>query len=558
MASQGYHEELLQRWFPYSKERSEPTTFPEKDIRDISAILGRAGKLEWSRIPRLYIVLRLIDKLDTLEAFVQQGISDTWFPFDQRSLPECLHGLQNRAEFLEAQRLVCNTRALNLERADAGHGHFPDPSDIPLKKVGDLGKGASGFVERVVSTISHRESALKRIRRGTTFRKDKTVLQDFENELSTLKRLSQEHLHIIELIASFTEPKFVGLLFPVADCNLAELMANPSISDQRWSLRTYFGCLASALGFLHDNKIRHKDIKPQNILIKDHAPFFTDFGISIDWTEYGQSTTVGPTAMTPRYCAPKVAAYEPRNSSSDVWSLGCVFLEMFAVLKGATVKELAAHFTFGVQIQPYHFSDDVNSSWINHVLGLPGPDSDNLPAEWIKQMLKTGGNERWSAHLIAGSIRECSAESSTQYFYIGQCCLGDDDATESVLSYIEPLVGSHIGQASYITGLAPTDACVEPWTLDDPAPAYSAAYASPRTDNFPDGLDLLSAQLDTAAQDLTLNSGMKTSSHAKPLGDLKEGIEGEEAPTIMPTTTGESESTRSYTYGAIFDEVRSY
>jgi serine/threonine protein kinase len=42
--------------------------------------------------------------------------------------------------------------------------------------------------------------------------------------------------------------------------------------------------------------------------------------------------------MTPRYCALEVANHEPRNTSSDIWSLGVVFPEMTAVLKGRTVE----------------------------------------------------------------------------------------------------------------------------------------------------------------------------------------------------------------------------
>lgn len=419
MASQGYEEGLLHHWFPPSGQDFEPRTFAEKDIREISAILERAGKPEWCRVPRLYIVLRLINKLDAIDSFVQQGVSDTWFPFDQRSLPERLHGHSDRASFLETQKVVCNTKALNLERTHAGHGHFPDPTEIPLRKVGDLGKGSSGFVERVVSTVTHREYALKRIRRGATFRKDKQVLRDFENELSNLKTLSRGHIHIIEVMGSFTDPRYVGILFPVADCNLAEILDHPDIQNQRWSLRAYFGCLASALGFLHDNNIRHKDIKPQNILIKDDAPYFTDFGVSIDWTEYGQSTTVGPTAMTPRYCAPEVAACEPRNTSSDIWSLGCVFLEMYAALKGATSKDLVDHFTRNGRLQPYHSSNPPISTWINQLRGLATPQSDDLPVSWIRHMVAPKREDRWSAHLIVEKIRECSGDPAARFLYIG-------------------------------------------------------------------------------------------------------------------------------------------
>jgi serine/threonine protein kinase len=42
--------------------------------------------------------------------------------------------------------------------------------------------------------------------------------------------------------------------------------------------------------------------------------------------------------MTPRYCAPEVANHDFRNTSSDIWSLGVVFLEMIVVLKGRGVE----------------------------------------------------------------------------------------------------------------------------------------------------------------------------------------------------------------------------
>jgi serine/threonine protein kinase len=42
--------------------------------------------------------------------------------------------------------------------------------------------------------------------------------------------------------------------------------------------------------------------------------------------------------MTPRYCSPEVANHEARNTLSDLWSLGFVFLEMIATLKGETLQ----------------------------------------------------------------------------------------------------------------------------------------------------------------------------------------------------------------------------
>ena len=61
--------------------------------------------------------------------------------------------------------------------------------------------------------------------------------------------------------------------------------------------------------------------------------FFTDFGYSLDSSPLSQSATEGrPSFVTRRYCAPEVLEHERRDSSSDVWSLGCVLIEVLSAL----------------------------------------------------------------------------------------------------------------------------------------------------------------------------------------------------------------------------------
>ena len=60
---------------------------------------------------------------------------------------------------------------------------------------------------------------------------------------------------------------------------------------------------------------------------------YTDFGSSYDFGDAGRSTTTGyPQGMTRRYCAPEVIECGSRNSKSDVFSLGCVFIEIYLAL----------------------------------------------------------------------------------------------------------------------------------------------------------------------------------------------------------------------------------
>lgn len=117
---------------------------------------------------------------------------------------------------------------------------------------------------------------------------------------------------------------------PVADMDLKEFLMLDAFSIEGLAhLKCFFGCLSSAANYLHQQRCRHKDIKPGNILVKKGRVMITDFGTSLDWMELEEDATTGqPVAFTNTYAAPEVALAKPRNSAADLWSLGCVFLEI--------------------------------------------------------------------------------------------------------------------------------------------------------------------------------------------------------------------------------------
>jgi len=115
-----------------------------------------------------------------------------------------------------------------------------------------------------------------------------------------------------------------SIMSPVADYNLASYMEESiNSADKQSLLRTFFGCLCNGLQYLQQSKIRHRDVKPENILVKGENVLLTDFGISLDWEDMSRSTTSTDFGHSLVYCALEVANFEPRNSSSDIWSLGC-------------------------------------------------------------------------------------------------------------------------------------------------------------------------------------------------------------------------------------------
>jgi serine/threonine protein kinase len=398
----------------------------DQDIRDISEGLSREGNNRWCRVPRIYVVLRLINQIQAINTFIDQGISDLGFPFTQRNLPEAFSDQTGRKDFLEAQKLVLSN-VLDFERGSK-HYHFSCDSDVPLVTLSELGRGYFGSVDRVRSELSFREYARKLIPRGLNFRKDKSVLREFENELHNLKKLS--HLHTVELVGSYTDPRFVGIIMsPVADCNLQQYLEGtpePSL------LRTFFGCLTVAVRFLHENYVRHKDIKPQNVLVYRSRVLLTDFGISRDWTEAGHSTTTGPTTKTPRYCAPEVADFAPRNSSSDIWSLGCVFLEMWTVISGRSISALTQHLqTSGSLSSCYYLNPTGVVSWYS--LASSSESNFDAPLHWIQNMLKMQKQERWTAQTLFDQIQERSESGSISF--VGHCCDTTAGSPETVETF---------------------------------------------------------------------------------------------------------------------------
>lgn len=240
---------------------------------------------------------------------------------------------------------VVMTKSIDLEKGgNERHICFNAGESLPFRPCGFLGDGALGHVDKVFSLLSSKEYARKRIQRGRLCGRAREHMKVYETELAVLKRV--KHHHIVELIGSYTDPRYLGLIIsPVADSDLSTLFTSVPLSpDQTSFARSFFGCLSAALAYLHDLKIRHKDIKPQNILIKGQNVLLTDFGISFGWSELSRGTTENEGPNTPRYCSPEAANCEPRNSSSDIWSLGCVFLELVTILKGKTIGSMKEFF----------------------------------------------------------------------------------------------------------------------------------------------------------------------------------------------------------------------
>ncbi|KAF1832875.1 kinase-like protein [Decorospora gaudefroyi] len=391
----------------------------------LTGLLVEMGKASWALRPRTYTVLRMIQCLDVMDSFVEQALLDINFPYTEKRLPASLSEMPDRMRFIEMQDHVLSAAKDIEDIENQRHVNLGKPGDENFDMLYSLGRGGFGYVDCVRSRWSTKEFALKRCVRGKMFSRDRDRLRMFVAELNVLKKLSHEHL--VRYVGSYTDPGHLGILMsPVADCDLRIFLDSKATLHRCNLLRRFYGCLTKAVQYLHTNRIRHKDIKPQNILVKGMKVLITDFGTALDWSEESGATTSGrPGPIAINYIAPEVAERESRNESSDIWSLGCVFIEMTTVLKGHTNEQRKNFFTGQFTYSPKFYANmEAVHSWLAK---LESTHDDNVTISWIRSMLCEERTKRIGISNLADTIFSHQAD----HVYYGPCCAGDDDTDTS-------------------------------------------------------------------------------------------------------------------------------
>ena len=153
---------------------------------------------------------------------------------------------------------------------------------------------------------------------------DPKLLEFTMNEIRALVRINNPHVvKFFEMLK--TENRYY---FVYEYCNGGDLegMMNKQGRLREDQAIQIFRQLLTAFKSLVNENILHRDIKPANILFHNGEAKLADFGFCKALTSRQDLTN--STVGSPLYMAPEVMFGKDYDSSSDIWSLGCVLFEM--------------------------------------------------------------------------------------------------------------------------------------------------------------------------------------------------------------------------------------
>lgn len=355
----------------------------------IAKSLPKVGQI--TSMAKICLVLCGMKQERLVDYFCESQKMDVDLPLSLETAERIMHQDREHAATFATEQY----RAVRRDWNDGDHIEIPEEEPLPLCWERRYGMGSYGTVQRYKDAF---EPVLYAVKEQHAV-EGRSHLQ---REITQLKKV--KHRHIVQFVKSYQRGSHYGLLLrPAATTDLEKLLERyrrnqndyqKSTGEQRKArvllrpiLLTAFGCLSHGLSHIHGRRIKHKDIKPANILYekemsRDHPArlLWADFGLASHFGPTGSSKTWSWSQYSRRYAAPermeesqavldakaaglagvhtnqdtdeeseeseedekeeetKSSKRRPANGrSSDIFSFGCVFLEILSTVTDAKI-----------------------------------------------------------------------------------------------------------------------------------------------------------------------------------------------------------------------------
>uniref|UniRef100_A0A182QFV5 cyclin-dependent kinase n=1 Tax=Anopheles farauti TaxID=69004 RepID=A0A182QFV5_9DIPT len=190
-------------------------------------------------------------------------------------------------------------------------------------RVEKIGEGTYGVVYKAKDIRNHSYVALKRIRLDS---ETEGIPSTAMREISLLKDL--KHHSIVELFDVIIIETSIYMVFEYLDMDLKKMLDRYKSSFTPMLVKSYMHQMLDAIAYCHLNRILHRDLKPQNLLIDREGHIkLADFGLAraVNFPIRVYTHEV----VTLWYRAPEILLGTKFYCVGvDTWSLGCIFAEM--------------------------------------------------------------------------------------------------------------------------------------------------------------------------------------------------------------------------------------
>ncbi|KAI9183382.1 negative regulator of the PHO system [Blastocladiella emersonii ATCC 22665] len=193
------------------------------------------------------------------------------------------------------------------------------------EKQEKLGEGTYATVFKGISRLTGDIVALKEISLDPEEGAPSTAIR----EISLMKEL--RHPNIVRLHDVIHTENKLMLVFEYMDQDLKRFMDRHGRHGalEPALIKSFMYQLMRGIAFCHENRVLHRDLKPQNLLINSRGELkLADFGLA---RAFGiPVNTFSNEVVTLWYRAPDVLLGSRNYSTSiDMWSTGCIMAEMF-------------------------------------------------------------------------------------------------------------------------------------------------------------------------------------------------------------------------------------
>jgi serine/threonine-protein kinase len=220
---------------------------------------------------------------------------------------------------------------------------------MALRKVGssrivrEIGRGGMGVVYEAFQEGLDRPVAVKAL--DTKLARSKEIVERFRREGRAYARLRHEAIVQVHDIVEKEDGLYLVTEF-VDGADLARILAQGGALPPE-CVALIGARVAEALDYVHFNRLRHRDVKPANVMVsRDGEVKLMDFGIA-KAEEDSSLTRAGMLVGSPSYMAPEILAGETKDEeeekAADVWALGVSLYELLTgekPFRGKNAEEL--------------------------------------------------------------------------------------------------------------------------------------------------------------------------------------------------------------------------